>query len=266
MEETGKGLGQTFQARIKPKESRLSAFLALLFIFSALSLAGLFEAFYPETMGKYTNYHPTLIQLSQALFALAGVSTLLALVALIDARAIRRTRGEMLTEVASRDNFERLSMLDAATGLFGRRYLDEIIPREVARAERRETGLSFVKLRMEEFDAASDRLGIETIEKIVKEAAQLLKNCFRPTDIVIRTDRAEFLIILPDTAKHSALIAVRRLLTKVDEWNARKPIAGFQMDLSVGVSDHTKGKDVRDALAAADTHVQLYRDQQAPKS
>ena len=38
----------------------------------------------------------------------------------------------------------------------------------------------------------------------------------------------------------------------------------LMLTLSIGVSDHTKGKDVRDALTAVDARVQIYTDSQAP--
>jgi diguanylate cyclase (GGDEF)-like protein len=262
MAESSTALAQSFQARTQSKERRSRDLLVLAFLFNAVLGVGLVEAFYPEVLGKYTHYHPNLLQLSQTLFALAAVNFLLLLIVLRDSRALRKASAELLAEVSSYDSVERMALLDPVTGTFTKRYLEEIIPREVARAERRESGLAFVKLFLEGFDTANDRLGFETGEKILKQAAQLLKRCFRPTDVLIRSDKSEFLVILPETGRQSALVAVRRLFTKVEEWNQKKPVPGFVMQFSVGVSDHVKGRDVRDALAAADTRVELYRDQQ----
>jgi diguanylate cyclase (GGDEF)-like protein len=107
-------------------------------------------------------------------------------------------------------------------------------------------------------------MGFQLGEQVLKETAQLLKRVFRPTDIIVRHGNAEFLVILPETAKHGAMMAVRRLLTKVEELNRRGEFQDFVLQLSIGVSDHTKGQDVRDALAAVDSRVQIYHDTQSP--
>jgi diguanylate cyclase (GGDEF)-like protein len=263
MDEVSTVFAQPLQNRVKALEAR-ALWLWLLNLLAAVVLtAGVVFLLYPDVFGSAVDFRPTLLQLSRGLFALLGLIFVLDLLALVQWRAIRQARGELLAELSRRDAAERRALTDPVTGTFDRRYLDEVIPRETARADRRETTLSLVKLGVERFEGVDARLGFQAGERILQETAQLLKHCFRPTDIIIRYGVAEFLVLLPETARLGAINAVGRLFTKVDEWNRRKPIPGFELELSVGVADYTRGKDVRDTLGAVETRVQLYRDRRA---
>ena len=123
-----------------------------------------------------------------------------------------------------------------------------------------------VKISIDRFDSIDPSKGFQLGERVLKETAQLLKRVFRPTDIIIRHGVADFMVILPETAKHGALTAVRRLLTKVEDLNRRRTFDEFVLQLSIGVADYTKGRDVRDSLVAVETRVQIYHDTQSPGS
>jgi diguanylate cyclase (GGDEF)-like protein len=264
MEEASNILARTLEGHLRALERRNLWLLLLNLLVNLLLVVGLVQLFYPQKLSDLLPYRLSLIHLTMVLFGLVGLIFLLNLFAIVQLGSLRRARGHFASELARRDQAERMSLVDPLTGTFDKRYMDEIIPREVARADRQESTLSFVKLGVERLDEAETNLGFQAGERILKEAAQLLKRVFRPTDILIRYGHGEFLVIMPETAKHGALTAVRRLLMKVDEWNKHKIVPGYEMDMSVGVADHTKGKDVRDALVAVDTRVQLYRDKQGP--
>ncbi len=264
-EEASAVLAKALQARIKRRENYGLLLLVLKMLLYATLLATLVAVFYTESVQEYLHYlpfRPTIPQLELGLFVIVIAIFILDLITLGNLGMIRRARAQLVSELSRRDRAERLSLVDPVTGTFDRRYLDEIIPREAARADRRETTLTFVKLCIEKFETIDPAEKFQTGERVLKETAQLLKRCFRPTDIIIRYGVAEFLVILPETAKHGALTAVRRLLTKVDELNRRRTLEDFVLQLSVGVADYTKGHDVRDALVGVETRVEIYRDSQ----
>ncbi len=257
-------LAQSLQARIKRRENYGLLLLLLKLLLYGTLFAALMELFYSGSVTQYIDFRPTLPQLSMGLFGIVIVIFFLDLVTVGNWGMIRHARTQLVKELSQRDAAERLSLLDPVTGTFDRRYLDEIIPREAARADRHETTLSLVKITIDRFDSIDPTKGFQLGEQVLKETAQLLKRVFRPTDIIVRHGNAEFLVILPETAKHGAMMAVRRLLAKVDELNRRQEFQDFVLQLSVGVADHSKGKDVRDALTAVDARVQIYHDSQAP--
>jgi diguanylate cyclase (GGDEF)-like protein len=263
-EEVSAVLARSLQARIKRRENIGLLLLLLKMLLYGTLFAALMELFYSGSVTQHLDFRPTVPQLALGLFAIVGTIFVLDLITVANWGMIRRARTQLVDELARRDAAERISLLDPVTGTFDRRYLDEIIPREAARADRHETTLSFVKVSIDHFDSIDPTKGFQLGDQVLKGTAQLLKRVFRPTDIILRHGHADFLIILPETAKHGAMMAVRRLLTKVDELNRRHEFKDFTLQLSIGVSDHTKGKDVRDALNAVDARVEIYYDTQSP--
>src|SRR5579863_516300 len=185
----------------------------------------------------------------------------LALISLWKLESWRSTRERLVGELVRRDAMDNLLLLDPVTGVFNRRYLDEVLQREVSRVERRDASLSFLKVRIEDFEGFESHAGGEVGEMILKDVAQVLYRNLRPTDVVVRYERNEFLVIMSETSKHGALSAVRRLLERVEEINqANQGILGYPIELSYGLAGHLKGQDVRDVIAAADHSITLYRE------
>ena len=264
MTEASDLLAGTAEGRLRAVERRGLWYLLLNLLGIFLLALGLVELLYPQTLASLIEYRMSLQNLSLVLFGFLGIILMSNLLALSHRASLRKARGELVKELARHDAATKLTLVDPVTGTFDRRYLDEIIPRETNRADRRETTLCFIKFSLEGFEGVDSRLGYQASDRILQETAQMLKKSFRPTDIIVRYGSNEFLVMMPETAKHGAMTAVRRLLTKVDEWNRKKPVEGYELELSVGLADYTKGKDVRDAMVALDTRVQLFRDQQTP--
>jgi diguanylate cyclase (GGDEF)-like protein len=251
---------QNIRGRMEKWErANLIISLAALLV-SLLLVATAVSVVFPDFVAKYVDISPVKPYLHISLIVLVALTLVFSTYALRVRRKLKIERREFVQELAERDAADTLALIDPQTGAFNQRYLDVILPRETGRTERWDTSLSFLKLTIEEFDAVDERLGAEAAGRILKETAEVIKKCMRPTDIIIREGAATFLVIMPETSKHGALTGCRRLLEKVEQWNRKGVVPGFELKLAIGVADHTKGKDVRDALAAADTRVQLYRD------
>ena len=174
--------------------------------------------------------------------------------------AWRSARERLVAELTGRDAMDRVLLLDPLTGVFNRRYLDDVIAREISRVERQDTSLSFLRMRIENLEELEANSGGEVAELVLKEVASSLYRNMRPTDVVVRYERNEFLVVMSETSKHGALLAVRRLLDRVDEVNrANQGVLGYPIELSYGLAGYLKGQDVRDVIAAAEHSIQLYR-------
>ncbi|MFB3921794.1 MAG: GGDEF domain-containing protein [Terriglobia bacterium] len=263
MAEATELLAGSGEARLRKLERRGLWFLLLNLLGLILLTVGLVELLYPQMLESVIPFRLKLEHLALLLFGFLAIILLSDILTLTLRGTLRRARAEMVDEMSRHDAAAKLTLMDAVTGTFDKRYLEEIIPRETNRADRRESTLTFIKFTIEGFDGIEGRLGPLAPDRVLQGTAGLLKKSFRPTDIIVRYAPSEFIVMMPETAKQGALTAVRRLLTKVDEWNRNKVIPGFELQLMVGVSDYTKGKDVRDSLVALDTRVQMYRDKEA---
>lgn len=159
------------------------------------------------------------------------------------------------------DLMRRLVFLDGLTGVFNRRYFDQQLNIEMARAVRAQSPLSLIMIDVDFFKRFNDRYGHQTGDDCLRQIALTLKeNLRRPADLVARYGGEEFACILPDTAFANALSLARELEQSV----RHKAIAHADSDaasmvtISLGVAGYS-GQGVADAaslLALADA--QLY--------
>ncbi len=129
----------------------------------------------------------------------------LLIVALLAARehwTVQIQRDELM---ASRVVLQELATHDPLTGLFNRRFLDESLPRELARAERDQQQLAIIMLDMDFFKKVNDRFGHAAGDEVLKSLAELLKRGARESDLVCRYGGEEFIAVMPNMSKDQAL-------------------------------------------------------------
>ncbi|WP_277811702.1 diguanylate cyclase [Chromohalobacter canadensis] len=102
-----------------------------------------------------------------------------------------------LSNVRLREQLEEASIRDALTGLYNRRFLDDTLTRELARAERQSGPLSVLMLDIDHFKPINDDHGHAFGDRALIEVADLLSDNVRRGDIVCRYGGEEFVIIMP---------------------------------------------------------------------
>lgn len=143
---------------------------------------------------------------------------------------------------------------DPLTGLFNRRYLDETLPREIARARREGYPLAFIMLDIDHFKQINDTHGHAVGDEVLRRMADILRQGAREGDLPCRYGGEEFLVVLPGLPLEAAL-------AKAESWRAisadfRFPCGetSLQFTLSAGIAvfpDH--GADLDTLLLRADT-------------
>lgn len=114
-----------------------------------------------------------------------------------------------------RDYFVDLAVRDGLTGLFNRRYFNELINVEITRLKRSPGVLSLLMLDIDNFKNYNDTQGHQAGDELLKSAAKVFKNSVRAVDIVSRYGGEEFVIILPQADKKAAMIIAERLRVQV---------------------------------------------------
>jgi diguanylate cyclase (GGDEF)-like protein len=107
---------------------------------------------------------------------------------------------------------ERLSVTDALTGLYNRRYFRERLDQEIARARRYGESLSLLVLDLDHFKRVNDRYGHAAGDEALRLVAVMLEREVRCLDVCTRWGGEEFAIIMPNTAAAGAMVVARRLL------------------------------------------------------
>ena len=135
---------------------------------------------------------------------------------------------------------------DGLTNLFNRRYLDETLERELARAKREGYPLSLVMIDIDHFKKLNDTYGHQAGDKVLRELAALLWGDVRAEDVPCRYGGEEFVVLLPRMPLDIAL-------ERAEEWRrtlqaTRVPFGDFQLEttISCGVAaypDHARTAD-----------------------
>jgi diguanylate cyclase (GGDEF)-like protein/PAS domain S-box-containing protein len=147
---------------------------------------------------------------------------------------------------------------DSLTGLHNRRYMEESLTREYARAVRKNEPLSIVMIDIDGLKKFNDTYGHDVGDQAIKTFADQLKLMTRKEDIACRYGGDEFLVIFYNTDIENASKRVKEWHTKVN--NANIPYQGGSLHIafSAGVATYpTHGESIDEIVKAADEA--LYR-------
>jgi diguanylate cyclase (GGDEF)-like protein/PAS domain S-box-containing protein len=125
--------------------------------------------------------------------------------------------GLSIANIRLREALRNQSIVDALTGLFNRRYLEEILEREVRRALRSDQPLGVMMLDLDHFKQFNDTFGHEAGDAVLRETAAFLKGSVRAEDIVCRFGGEEFVVILPLGDARITHARAERIRSKVHE-------------------------------------------------
>lgn len=101
--------------------------------------------------------------------------------------------------------------IDALTGLNNRRKLDEVITEEIDRARRYSGTFSIILLDIDHFKKVNDTHGHLVGDEVLKRLARILAKGLRKTDVPGRWGGEEFLILLPQQRRDSAVSLAEKL-------------------------------------------------------
>jgi diguanylate cyclase (GGDEF)-like protein len=130
------------------------------------------------------------------------------------------------------------AMRDSLTGLYNRRYLNDMLEREVARARRETYPLSLVMIDLDHFKKVNDTYGHQAGDEVLKYFSGMLNERARAEDILCRYGGEEFLLLLP---KMPLEVARERAEQWRSDFEALTVAVGehrIQTTLSVGIAGY----------------------------
>jgi len=106
--------------------------------------------------------------------------------------------GLALSNVKLRVSLRQQSIIDPLTQLYNRRYLDEVLKRELARSSRSGAPLSVLVLDLDHFKRINDTYGHEGGDAILRKVAAALRENIRSGDVACRMGGEEMVVLLPE--------------------------------------------------------------------
>jgi len=98
----------------------------------------------------------------------------------------------------------RRAVTDGLTGLFNRRYFEELLNREFQRAERHGREFSLALVDVNDFKLYNDRYGHQAGDEALAALGLALRTSLRSSDLAARYGGDEMVVILPETRLEKA--------------------------------------------------------------
>jgi len=111
----------------------------------------------------------------------------------------------------SEARYRQLSITDNLTGLFNSRHFYDRLKMEIGRAIRYDHPLSLMMMDVDNFKQYNDTYGHLEGDQVLKQLAEVIRNCPRQGDSGYRIGGEEFAVMMPDTDLESAKQAAERL-------------------------------------------------------
>ena len=205
--------------------------------------------------------------ISQSIRGLVGLVLMFSVYTLYQQVQLRRTRGRLASQVEisaqehrRAEDFLKLAMLDPLTGLHNRRFCEERMAAEIARAERHANSLTVLTLDLDNLKEINDRYGHPAGDLALKALAERLSKAIRGSDLAVRMGGDEFVVLLPDC--HFG--QVQRILDRLAPLEIEAGGAKVSFTFSAGWTDYQAHEKAEHLLHRAD-HA-LYAQKQARKN
>jgi diguanylate cyclase (GGDEF)-like protein/hemerythrin-like metal-binding protein/PAS domain S-box-containing protein len=171
-----------------------------------------------------------------------------------------------LSNFRLREALRQQAVHDALTGLYNRRYFDETLLRELARAERGQTPLCLVMLDIDHFKRFNDEFGHDAGDVVLRSVARTLAEGVRQGDVICRFGGEELAAIFADTQPNVAFERTEKLLESVRCLALQyRGVELPALTLSAGIAcSAAHGRDALSLIRAADEA--LYMAKQAGRN
>ena len=179
-----------------------------------------------------------------------------------------RPGGDLAGERALHQTAQEEALTDELTGLSNVREMQRALDRELERGHRFDEPVAFVILDLDDFKQINDAYGHQQGDRVLVEAATVLRRLSRDIDEPARYGGEELAVVLAQTDLDGALHAAERMRAAIEALRIPRvdgDPAPVTVTASFGVASVMAGaEDKRSLVAAADAA--LYRAKRAGKN
>jgi diguanylate cyclase (GGDEF)-like protein len=145
-----------------------------------------------------------------------------------------------------------LSLTDALTSLRNRRYFEERLAAECARAAREHAPLTLVMMDLDHFKAVNDKWGHAVGDLVLRHAASTIVNNIRAGDVACRVGGEEFMVVCPGTTSSEAFEVAERVREALRARAVTTDKGAVPVTASFGVAEFGVGETPSDVCRRVD--------------
>jgi diguanylate cyclase (GGDEF)-like protein len=136
-------------------------------------------------------------------------------VALERSRADSELSASNKTLATELDEARQDALTDPLTKVWNRKGMDEMLNAEMGRARRGQQRVALMLLDVDHFKQVNDDRGHPAGDHVLKEIAQRIRACLRPSDVVARYGGDEFLVFAGSCSEPAAGTLAQRIVSRV---------------------------------------------------
>jgi diguanylate cyclase (GGDEF)-like protein/PAS domain S-box-containing protein len=167
-------------------------------------------------------------------------------------KELQQTNDQLKEKLAQieklKDKLRDQSIRDALTGLFNRRYLDEIFDLEFARAEQENYPLCLLILDIDHFKEFNDIRGHTHGDSLLRKLGTALGKHFRMSDIPCRYGGDEFIIIMTHSISESAFQRIEDFRQICKTLSLEQPQGVPPVTFSAGIAAYPEHEQTAEGL------------------
>lgn len=167
------------------------------------------------------------------------------------AAALADSMSLALSSISMREKLRNQALRDPLTGLYNRRFLEEMLERLAADTGRRKVGLSAVMLDLDHFKSLNDQFGHATGDAVLRQAANVILATIRTTDVACRFGGEEIALLMPDCDLDVALAKAEQVREAIAGMSRDGKLPSVTASLGVACVPETTGR-AEELLGAAD--------------
>ncbi|MGH1440069.1 MAG: sensor domain-containing diguanylate cyclase [Cellvibrionaceae bacterium] len=139
---------------------------------------------------------------------------------------------------SANDQLEIISKTDGLTGLLNRKTWEDELEKEFERQKRYQEDCTLVIFDIDHFKKVNDNYGHPAGDEVIRQTADITRQCIRKTDIAGRYGGEEYVILLPHTHVDSAKVLAERIRKKIEEKAALYESESINYTVSLGLSGY----------------------------
>lgn len=138
------------------------------------------------------------------------------------------------------NQLEIISRMDGLTKLLNRKSWEEQLEQEFERQQRYEQDCTLIIFDIDHFKKVNDNYGHPAGDEVIRQTADVMRQCTRKTDICGRYGGEEYVILLPNTNVDSAEVLAERIRKKIESKTVHYEDLSINYTVSLGLSGFDK--------------------------
>ncbi|WP_455198595.1 DUF484 family protein [Kaarinaea lacus] len=147
-----------------------------------------------------------------------------------------------LENATNHERLKRVGMTDSLTGVNNRRFFDQRLIEETARAQRTDEPLACLFMDVDHFKSVNDNFGHQVGDQVLRDVASIIREQLRSSDVLGRYGGEEFSALLVNASSDAAIEIAERIRSLIEEHafktDEEKPLS---LTISIGVATLSTG-------------------------